>query len=1126
LKANNMNEYNKFLIKKSQIGYDYGFKSKWIPDFLFDFQKSLVKWSLQKGRVAIFADCGLGKGQPYGSKVLTPSGWINIENLKINDDVIASDGKAHNVIGVFPKKEIDTYRFFYSDGTNCVFDKDHLHIVRTNNDRQRYKGKKWRVLSTKELLNCGNIRYGKDNKSRNYDIPIVDPVIFNNKYTGIISPYIIGVLLGDGHCSGQVSLSSADKELIKRIKAELPNSVTLIKKKNRKYDWKIKTGFYGAKKSPFRQELDDLGMLGKLSYEKEIPSVYLYNRHPEDRLALLRGLMDTDGYIDQSGCSQFYSTSKKLAENVLFLVSSLGGIPVFRNKKSIFNGIRYRDCYIVVFSLKTFNPFYISRKAKKWNSNPRDNGKWIDKIEFEKKQKTVCISVDSPDKSYITENFVVTHNTPMYLVWAENVVRKTNKPVLIITPLAVSSQTVREGEKFNIDCVRSIDGKIKSKIIVTNYERLHYFDKNKFAGVVCDECFAPDTPIDVFSIDGIIKKKYIKDISRSDKIINAYGVDDVQNTFKRCVDGAVQINISGKKITSSKNHMFFTLHGWKAAKYLQAGDYIMATEAAMRLVRNNFSSEICGTKDAEILRSVLLSEMENEYSGAQSKSSQYKGILKKREIFFDLDKIKSSKSKKTNGKDTQSQSYEQSRDESKSFGYIEEDRTQTFCAWGQWARDDITSAINEGCIVRELDSGICYIIGKKETKFSNLLQSRLGKPGFKNSNRGRRSQPLFEKKTRPKERQDANFIRVDSIEVLESRDSRLDKYRDEKGIVYFYDIKASQHPSYSIGGLLVHNSSAIKHFSSERQKSVTEFMRKMPYRFLCTATAAPNDYIELGTSAEALGQMGRMDMLGTFFKNDENSLHPIWFGARWAFKAHAENMFWRWICSWARALRKPSDIGFDDKKFILPPLIVNETIVKYLKPLNGRFFAARAVTRNDQLAERKNTIEDRCEKVYEKIKNVKNNQSAIMWCHLNNEGDLLEKIIPNSKQVHGRMKDEEKEEILLAFTNGKLQNLIIKPRMGAFGLNWQHCSYMTFFPSHSFEEYYQGIRRCWRFGQKKSVIVDVITTEGELGVLKNLQRKAKAADKMFTQLVNEMNNELKLNRLKEYDNKMEIPKWL
>jgi SNF2 family DNA or RNA helicase len=325
------------------------------------------------------------------------------------------------------------------------------------------------------------------------------------------------------------------------------------------------------------------------------------------------------------------------------------------------------------------------------------------------------------------------------------------------------------------------------------------------------------------------------------------------------------------------------------------------------------------------------------------------------------------------------------------------------------------------------------------------------------------------------------------------------------------------------GTVVLDESSAIKNFDGKRRLIVTDFIRKIPYRLLCTATAAPNDYIELGTSAEVLSVMGRMNMLSTFFINDENSNYPIWWGARWRFKKHAESRFWRWICSWARAVKKPSDIGFSDEGYILPPLEIEQTVVKCDNKLDGMLFKMPAVTLNEQREERKKTLQERCEKVYEK---VQGHERSVVWCHLNDEGDLLEKLIPNSKQVKGAQKDEQKEEILNAFSKGELPIIITKPKIGAWGLNWQHCNHMTFFPSHSFEQFYQGVRRCWRFGQMYPVKVDIITSEGESGVMKNLERKAEAAQKMFEMMVGFMNDAIKINDMTNYDKKVRLPNWL
>ncbi len=341
-------------------------------------------------------------------------------------------------------------------------------------------------------------------------------------------------------------------------------------------------------------------------------------------------------------------------------------------------------------------------------------------------------------------------------------------------------------------------------------------------------------------------------------------------------------------------------------------------------------------------------------------------------------------------------------------------------------------------------------------------------------------------------------------------------------------------------GCVCDESSILKSFDGARKKDITEFMRKLPYRLLCTATASPNDYIELGTSSEALGELGYTDMLMRFFKNDQHTVKPMRYTGfgnprssnpqgrdhtdKWRFKGHAEIPFWRWVCSWARAVRYPSDLGFENDGFILPPLIEKDHLIKIDKPPEGKLFSLPAIGLQEQRDERRRTIDERCESVA-KIVN-KSKAAALVWCHLNDEGDKLENLIPDAIQVSGGDSDEAKEEKFLAFVSGKLRVLVTKPKIGAWGLNFQHCSHVTFFPSHSFEQYYQGVRRCWRFGQKQPVKVDIITTEGEKSVLENLQRKAKAADKMFSSLVKYMTTSIKIDRSKSFTETEKVPQWL
>jgi len=328
------------------------------------------------------------------------------------------------------------------------------------------------------------------------------------------------------------------------------------------------------------------------------------------------------------------------------------------------------------------------------------------------------------------------------------------------------------------------------------------------------------------------------------------------------------------------------------------------------------------------------------------------------------------------------------------------------------------------------------------------------------------------------------------------------------------------------GGVVCDESSILKSFDGKRKHQITEFMLKVPYRLLATATAAPNDYIELGTSSEALGYLGYMDMLGRFFRNDNNnSAARRMYGEvpKWRLKGHAETPFWRWVTSWARACRKPSDLGFNGDRFELPELIENTHVIKASRPPDGMLFDIPATDLRSQREDRKRTIQERCEKVAEL---VDHDQPALVWCHLNDEGNMLADIIPDAVQVAGSDRDEAKEERLAAFANGEARVLISKPKIAAWGLNFQHCAHVTYFPSHSFESYYQAVRRCWRFGQERPVVVDIVMTEGERAIMDNQQRKAEAAGKMFESLVREMNHSLAVQGFQGFKNKEEIPTWL
>ena len=350
----------------------------------------------------------------------------------------------------------------------------------------------------------------------------------------------------------------------------------------------------------------------------------------------------------------------------------------------------------------------------------------------------------------------------------------------------------------------------------------------------------------------------------------------------------------------------------------------------------------------------------------------------------------------------------------------------------------------------------------------------------------------------------------------------------------------------SFSGVVCDESSILKHYTGKTQKDVTRFMAKIPYRSLWTATAAPNDWVELGTSSEAIGELTHSDMLKRFFKycddkaqkkdaqlQDEaerakNYYKKLSFRVsqsigQWRLKNHAVTPFWRWVSSWSRACKIPSDLGFSDEGFILPELIDNIHIVQPSEPPEGILFHLPAIGLGEERVERKNTIKERCEKVLEL---VDGKDSSAIWCHYNPEGDFLEKIIPDSKQISSKTPEEERVEIYEAFANKQLKRVITKPKIGAWGLNWQHCAHVVKFASHSFEQDYQSVRRCWRFGQKRRVVVDTIASEGESRIVSNLQRKYTQSEVMFNTLVSEMNNQERIKIEDTYTKKQELPSWL
>jgi hypothetical protein len=308
-------------------------------------------------------------------------------------------------------------------------------------------------------------------------------------------------------------------------------------------------------------------------------------------------------------------------------------------------------------------------------------------------------------------------------------------------------------------------------------------------------------------------------------------------------------------------------------------------------------------------------------------------------------------------------------------------------------------------------------------------------------------------------------------------------------------------------GVILDESSILKNFDGKIKGAVTAFVKKIPYRFLSTATPSPNDFIELGTSSEALGYMGYMDMLTKFFKNNQNSVDSTNrnIGEKFYLKPHAEKDFFAWVNQWAIMVKMPSDIGFSNERYVLPKLIVNSHIVENqsLIDVNGQvqLFTPIAKSMTEVRHEQKQTEEKRCEKAID----LARDKTSVYWCNTNNESSILKQSDKEAVEIIGSQSIERKEEILLAFSKGEIKRIITKAKMTSFGLNWQHCNHSVFFPTWSYEQYYQAIRRFWRFGQKNDVTIDLVISDGQTRVMDALQQKTQKAINLHESLTKNVN---------------------
>lgn len=298
-------------------------------------------------------------------------------------------------------------------------------------------------------------------------------------------------------------------------------------------------------------------------------------------------------------------------------------------------------------------------------------------------------------------------------------------------------------------------------------------------------------------------------------------------------------------------------------------------------------------------------------------------------------------------------------------------------------------------------------------------------------------------------------------------------------------------------GLVLDESSILKSFTGATRNMLIERFVGTPMKLAATATPAPNDFMELGNHSEFFGVLTRTEMLSTFFVHDGGDT------AKWRLKGHAEEEYWKWVCGWAVMIRKPSDLGYSDSGFDLPPLRMNHVTVKSNKPLEGFLFPVEAQTLEERRNARRGSMKERVQACADLVNS--STEPWLIWCDLNAEGDLLEKMINDSIQVAGRHTNDEKEDRMLGFSEGRHERLISKSSICGYGMNWQHCNNVAYVGlSDSYEKFYQSLRRVWRFGQKRPVNCHVITCEEEGAVVKNIERKERDAARMAREMVKHM----------------------
>jgi hypothetical protein len=326
-------------------------------------------------------------------------------------------------------------------------------------------------------------------------------------------------------------------------------------------------------------------------------------------------------------------------------------------------------------------------------------------------------------------------------------------------------------------------------------------------------------------------------------------------------------------------------------------------------------------------------------------------------------------------------------------------------------------------------------------------------------------------------------------------------------------------------GVVLDESSILKGMQGKTRKQITEAFSATPYKLSCTATPSPNDFMELGTQSEFLGIMSQVEMLAMFFIHDGSDT------SKWRLKGHGRKKFFEWLATWSVFISKPSDLGYSDDGHELPELVFHEHIIE--SGITDGLLAPIATGMLDRNRARKDTVDARVDEAATIANGIKG--QVLVWCHLNDESGKLTDKIDDAIEVKGSDDSSHKAKSMIGFARGEVKRLVSKPSICGFGMNFQSCNHMVFVGlSDSWEQFYQSVRRCWRYGQTKPVHVHIVSADVEGGVLANIKRKERQHKMLKSEMIKIMREKTlaQLGKAKqektEYQptKKMEHPSWV